>query len=344
MLDDDYNRAWSDLNHALRQRELRKGQLADAIRDLETHQMRAGFIKDDLHEIKRYIYVHPQYADCHLRVQYNPRRALRFNGSGRALPPDGMSPVNNGCFLCKDNILWQQHGREMGYELQAGDTRYYAWMNPFPLLPSHVVITTRDHVTQEWELHPQGTLPLERLIRNLVELGTRLPEFIGFYNGINAGASIPGHMHYQFCKRPGADTRFPLEMVNRDFAEYGVTGIVNHYPLEVAVWQGNAQSIIATALKWVRYWAAQNVHRLEHLSANFIVATDINSGELQLFFAPRDRSRPKSSHMSGLVGGLEVLGELVFSSEEEGRVLEQGEIDFAALLKIYEDVFTPLFD
>lgn len=342
-LADDYNRAWAGLNRELKQRELCNGKLADAISELEMHQMRAGFIKDDLHEIRRYIYVHPQFADCHLRVQYNPRRALRFNGSGVSLPPEGLSAVNNGCFLCRENILWQQQGKEMGYELEVGDTRYYAWMNPFPLLPGHTVITTRDHVTQEWELHPNGALSLERLINNLVELATRLPGFIGFYNGINAGASIPGHMHYQFCRRPDANTRFPLEMVQRDFSEYGITAVVKHYPLAVACWQGSANSITTAALEWVRYWASTNRHRLQRLTANFIVTTDIDSGELELFFAPRDRHKPKSSHMSGLVGGLEVLGELVFSSEEEHRALEQGEIDFDALLRIYQDVYTPLF-
>lgn len=343
MLAEEYRDAWAGLNTQLKQYEQADGLLNDALIELEMHQMRSGFIKDDLHEISRYNYVHPVHPFCYLRVQFNPRRALRFSGSGINLPPEGLESVNNGCFLCRDNIQWQQQGKEIGYEIELAHQSYHAWMNPFPLLPCHVVVSTRDHVSQEWELHPLGTLSLDRLVGNLVELAERLPGFIGFYNGIGAGASIPGHMHYQFCLRPEEYMHFPLEQAERDFTEFDETGIVRNYPLAVAVWQGSATRIVQEAVDWVRYWANHNRDHLEHLTANFIASTEPATGEVSLFFAPRDRRRSKSVHMSGLVGGLEVMGELVFSSEEERRAIEQGTLSYDRLVDIYNDVYTPFF-
>lgn len=344
MLEDQYNNEWVGLNSNLRQREQSKGLLTDALCELELHQKRSGFIKDDLHEIKRFNYVSPRHPFSYLRVQFNPRRALRFNGSGITVPPKGLDSVNNGCFLCRENIQWQQQGKELGYEIEVLDMRYYAWMNPFPLLPCHVVIATQEHVSQEWEMHPLGTRPLNRLIGNLIELAQRLPGFIGFYNGIEAGASIPGHMHYQFCRRPETAMHFPLEQAERDFTELDHTGIVRNYPLAVAVWQGfDAETIMNQAVDWVRYWGQQNQRHIEHLTANLIVSTDPTTGEISLFFAPRDRRRPKSPHMSGLVGGLEVMGELVFSSEEEREAIDKNLVSYDSLCEIYNDIYTPFF-
>ena len=56
--------------------------------------------------------------------------------------------------------------------------------------------------------------------------------------------------------------------------------------------------------------------------------------ELELFFVPRHRLRSQSPEMSGTIGGLEVLGEVVFSSDEEGRRLEVGEVDYHTVERI----------
>jgi diadenosine tetraphosphate (Ap4A) HIT family hydrolase len=340
---DDYDATWADLNSHLKLCEQSEGTLTSALLELEAHQKRAGFIQDALNDVERYNYVHPEFPFRYFQVQYNPRRALRFKGSGINLPPEEITSVNNGCFLCRENIQWQQQGKEMGYEIEVRGTDYYAFMNPFPLLPCHVVITTRDHVSQEWELHPEGKLSLESLVGNLVELALRMPGFIGFYNGINAGASIPGHMHYQFCMRPDEMTHFPLEQAERDFTHYDHTGIAKHYPLAVAIWQGTAEQVVNECIDWVRHWAEHNAAHLDQLTSNLIVTTDPQSLELSLYFAPRHRDRAKSAHMSGLIGGLEVLGELVLSTEEERFAIEHGKLNYPEIVRIYDDVYTPFF-
>lgn len=55
---------------------------------------------------------------------------------------------------------------------------------------------------------------------------------------------------------------------------------------------------------------------------------------LELFFVPRHRLRSQSPEMSGTIGGFEVLGEVVFSSDEERRRLEFGKIDYHTVERI----------
>jgi len=343
MLATDYDIAWAGLNSQLKLHEESSGSLTDVMLALESHQKHSGLIQDDLAGISQYTYVSQEHPFRYLRLQFNPGRSLRFEGAGTTMPPQGLSPINGGCFLCRDNVLWQHQGKEIGYEIEVGNNPYYAWMNPFPLLPCHVVISTREHVAQEWELHPDGDLSLERLIGDLVELARRMPGFIGFYNGLSAGASIPGHMHYQFFKRPEENMRYPLEQAERDFTDFDDTGIIRHFPLSVAVWQGDPDNIVNLAIEWVRYWADQNIAHMRQLAGNFIVATDPDTHEISLFFAPRDRRRQRSNSLSGLVGGLEALGEIVFSSEAERIAISSGHVSYESLVKIYDDVYTPFF-
>ena len=47
--------------------------------------------------------------------------------------------------------------------------------------------------------------------------------------------------------------------------------------------------------------------------------------------------------MTGLVGGLEVMGEMVFSTEAERIAISSGRLNYESLEKIYNDVYTPFF-
>ena len=63
---------------------------------------------------------------------------------------------------------------------------------------------------------------------------------------------------------------------------------------------------------------------------------------MSLFFVPRDRKKRRVSGVSENVGGLEVLGELVFSSAEEQDLLESGQLDYFALEQVLAEIYTPL--
>ena len=207
----EYDLAWSEFNARLRETETGIGGLTAALAELEIHQRETGFIKDDLTGVERHVFRHPDDSNRFFRVQYNAKRLLRFNGSGVATPPAGVDHINDGCFLCRENIRWQQQHAQVGFEIRMTGDEYHAWMNPFPLLPNHVVIAADEHVTQEWDMDGTGGADLNCLLFDLCDTAKRMPGHVGFYNGVDAGASIPEHLHFQFFRRPDEDPVFPLE-------------------------------------------------------------------------------------------------------------------------------------
>ncbi|NNE84414.1 MAG: DUF4922 domain-containing protein [Alphaproteobacteria bacterium] len=324
----EFENAWYDLNLRLRELESSAG-LAAALHELETHHLNSGFIANSLHEIERRTFYHPHNSERYFRVQYNPRRALRFAGSDRN---GTQMPVGEkGCFLCRDNIEWQQQGAQLGYRVETGERSYYALTNPFPILPSHIVIASTEHHTQDWRFRDENGLDIADLIDDLVRLADRMPGHLGFYNGVDGGASIPTHLHLQFVQRPDNATRFPLEVAARAVGgSAGTDGpsFVEHYPLDVAVWVGAPDDVVARASRWLTHWSDRNRVRLDKLSANIIASRDIGAEELALYFVARDRAKPRAEGFSGLAGGLEVLGELVMSSADEKDRLDDGSIGY----------------
>jgi hypothetical protein len=62
----------------------------------------------------------------------------------------------------------------------------------------------------------------------------------------------------------------------------------------------------------------------ELLSTNFIATASLSRDEITLYFVPRDKSKQFWNGNRGIVGGLEVLGELVMASEDEVALIEKG--------------------
>ncbi len=336
----DYEKAWSDLNVRLRAVEQGSG-LVSAMQELETFHLRSGFIRDDLQDVERRAFYHPDDRTRFFRVQYNPRRAQRFAGSGRSHERHISS--NDGCFLCRDNIELQQQGNQLGYQIESGDRSYFALTNPFPLLPVHIVIASREHIPQEWGFRDPAGLGADVLMRDAVAFADRMPGHVVFYNGVDAGASIPRHLHFQCVARPGNEGPFPLEVAAEDAGgQVDGPGMVARYPLEAAVWKGPAADVTARASDWVVRWGARNRRRLDDLSAN-IIASRAQDGEgIVLYFVPRSRSHQRPAGFSGLIGGLEVLGEIVLSSPDDKARLDAGAIDYFVLEAILASVSTPI--
>lgn len=335
----EFEKAWSDLNLRLRELE-RGGGLSSALRALEEHHLDNGFIRDRLQDVERHTISHPRDPGLFFRVQYNPGRARRFAGSGRN-GGESLS-LNNGCFLCRENIRRQQDGAQLGYQIMAGGRTYVALTNPFPLLPEHIVIAATEHRPQEWAFHGPDGFAIQTLIDDLVSLADRMPGHLGFYNGVGAGASIPGHLHFQFFRRPGDDRRFPMEIAAEAVGgEVDGPAVLARYPIEAVVWKGRADDVIARATHWMAAWGERNRGRLAGLTANLIAARD-DDHQVTLYFVPRDRARARPDGFAGLVGGLEVLGEIVLSSGEEKARLDAGKIDYFALEATLASVSTPV--
>ena len=336
----EFENAWHDLNLRLRNLEMDAG-LAAALGALETHHLNSGFIEDTLHQIERYTYYHPHDPARYFRVQYNPKRALRFAGNGHNGTP---SPQReNGCFLCRNNIEWQQQGTQLGYRVETGGRAYIALTNPFPILPGHIVIAATDHRTQEWRFRDEDGLDAAELIDDLVRLADRMPGHLGFYNGVDAGSSIPGHLHYQFVMRPDEESAFPLEVAAQPAGNgSGATAFAQQYPLDAAVWKGGVADVVARASDWMARWGERNRARLDELTANFIATRDSETDEMALYFVPRDRTKTRADGFSSLAGGIEALGEIVLSSPEEKALLDNGSVDYSKLEAALATLRAPL--
>ena len=339
-----YQEHWQKLNSELREIERSSGDLRAVFAALNQHQLDTGFIRDHMGSVERFEFCDPENGERCLRIQFNPERASRFNGAGISKPPSTMQSLHDGCFLCPANIHWQQEGRQLGYEFHLGSGAYTALMNPFPLLPGHVVIASKDHQGQEWSLHESGEIEPGQIIADIVELVSRAPGYAGFYNGVNAGASIPGHLHYQMFRPLQDHRRFPLEIEAAQAREQHPgkpSWRLDSYPMDSMHWHGQPGEIVRRATSWVAEWATHQ-EQLPELTANIIAISDEHSPEVSLFFVPRDRQKSVAPGLAGKVGGLEVLGELVFSTAEEQELLASGQLDYFNLERVLSEVRTPL--
>lgn len=337
-----YQQVWQDLNQELQRLEQKRGHLGDVLEALYAQQFESGFIRDDLSRLQRFTYADPGNADRYFQVQYNPRRAERFAGAGRIDPPLGAAIVNDGCFLCPANIEWQQSGAELGYELTLNSRHYIAWMNPYPLMPIHGVIASRDHIPQAWALNGNSNRPdLETIVGDLVALACRSPGYVVFYNGQGAGASIPTHLHFQMFRRFSNEDRLPMERVatGSEVCEAQFSG---QYPVDFAYWHGKDDSVTSRSTQGIQNWVQSHIQQAEELTANIIAMADDESSSVRLYFVPRFKTRSRSPQMSGLIGGLEVLGELVFSSSDEKQRLDTGKVDYTTIEQILAAVRAPI--
>ena len=111
-----------------------------------------------------------------LRVQCNPARLV-----STGVKIDKASIAARPCFLCEKNRPEEQHVLALNEEFE--------WLvNPFPILPYHYTIASKQH-------RPQRILDAyDAMIQAAKALSE---EYIVFYNGPKCGASAPDHLHLQ---------------------------------------------------------------------------------------------------------------------------------------------------
>jgi glucose-1-phosphate thymidylyltransferase len=169
-----------------------------------------------------------------------------------------------------------------------------------------------------------------------------LPGYVGFFNGLGAGASIPTHFHFQFFQRPFKDEQFALEIAdNKDISSKDEYPKLKDYPIAVVMFSGSRNKVVEEATTWVNKFSSK-FPSTSCLSANIIASRVQGDGtDVNLYIAPRNNSRSYAPGMVGLVGGLEILGELVLSTEEEKQKLESGDWDYDSVCAVLSAVEPP---
>lgn len=149
------------------------------------------FIKDQLsvwpmaaenyRNLKKAETKHLDVGGLKVLAQYNPCRRISSEA-----PLDKKSISERPCFLCPENRPAEQTNIE--FEGRKG-RKYRVTLNPYPIFPSHLVISGFDHTPQSiWHRY-----------QDLLDFVKENQEYLGFYNGPQSGASAPDHMHFQAC-------------------------------------------------------------------------------------------------------------------------------------------------
>ena len=100
--------------------------------------------------------------------------------------------------------------------------------------------------------------------------------------------------------------------------------------------------VIARASAWINDWLRMNLETRPGLSGNIFAMTDTSGKLLHIYFVPRDKELGHSPRMAGMVGSLEILGELVLTTENEKRDLDWGKVDYRSIARILSDISVPL--
>ena len=112
-------------------------------------------------------------CDMNVGIQWNPARIVSTGADVRA-----ENIEKRKCFLCRAN----RPEKQLVYPILDG---WEMLVNPFPIFPVHLTIVSAKH-------KPQTRVP-----EAIVDIALQLPDMAVFFNGANAGASAPDHMHLQ---------------------------------------------------------------------------------------------------------------------------------------------------
>lgn len=251
-----------------------------------------------------------QTAGIGLSVQWNPARIVSTKA-----PVGGAKPIQRPCFLCAENQVAEQFG--LPY---VGGTRIL--VNPFPILPGHLVIAKTSHEPQT----------LAKLEESLYLLATEVPEYIFFYNGARAGASAPDHAHYQGglrgtlpLERDYQKIVPALELIDTDAQDVELLRYAD-YPAPLYIIRNKASELSAH-----RAFVNRFLHNLpkeaDREEADFNLFVWVNGEELITAITPRAKHRPACFFAQGeeqcLVspGAIDMAGLLITPQEKDFRVM-----------------------
>ncbi len=138
-------------------------------------------------------------------TQFNPGR---INSTIADVSPEAVK--KSKCLLCKDNLPKEQQG--IIYK-----DKYSILCNPFPIFSNHLTISSIRHTPQR----------IKTYFTNLLDISRDIQDYCFLYNGPESGASVPGHHHFQACKKESLPINIDYEGLKneygKEFINNGVT-------------------------------------------------------------------------------------------------------------------------
>jgi hypothetical protein len=150
--------------------------IKDAVRQLFEEQIKNWETARNNYNALIRIKTRTLQVDGHsFQVQFNPARMISSSARPSARPVR-----QQDCFLCPENRPPEQKGLLF-------KERYWILVNPYPVFPRHLTISSVEHTPQR----------IESRLGDMLDLAQQLDDYVFFYNGPECGASVPGHFHFQ---------------------------------------------------------------------------------------------------------------------------------------------------
>lgn len=269
-----------------------------------------------------------------IKVQFNPARAVS------TLAKLDKSSINaRPCFLCTKNKPEEQDS----ISIDAG-MKFSIRINPYPILPGHLTISSEGHIPQTLADKAEMQLPMKIL--------QKIEDYFGqgyaiFYNGAKCGASAPDHFHFQAARKKDIPFIAQWNEIFKSAIEDDTAGMqsgdvckaysVNGFACSIKVFTSLSGSI-DTAL-FFNYLDSLPVHEGEPEPRYNMFAWRDDEGRFICAYFPREAHRPSCYFSEGeeqiLVspGALDMAGLIVTPREEDFRKINEADIT-----RIYKEV------
>jgi hypothetical protein len=138
------------------------------------------------------------------------------------------------------------------------------------------------------------------------------------------------------------DEVYPLEAAPQRPID-DMESVIEDYPVEGMCWQGDDHAAVtARAVERIEHWLSTRIGLRPTLSANMFAMTSEDGSHLRIYFVPRDKDLGHSPGLAGMIGSMEILGELVMTTAAEKHALDNGDIDYHTIAGILGDIRVPL--
>ena len=269
-----------------------------------------------------------------IKVQFNPARAV-----STLAKLDKSSIDARPCFLCTKNKPEEQDS----ISIDAG-MKFSIRINPYPILPGHLTISSEEHIPQTLADKAEMQLPMKIL--------QKIEDYFGqgyaiFYNGAKCGASAPDHFHFQAARKKDIPFIAQWNEIFKSAIENDIAGIqsgdvckaysVNGFACPIKVFTSLSGNI-DTAL-FFNYLDSLPVHEGEPEPRYNMFAWRDDEGRFICAYFPREAHRPSCYFAEGkeqiLVspGALDMAGLIVTPREEDFRKINEADIT-----RIYKEV------